>query len=103
MSDKPVLVLLVAPPMELARLVDLSSGYLPVKRGKVASSRMVAGLEGAAALTWIEGAENKEEAMKLLLVVRDMVTSLYWSYSEQAKAARLAAQTGVEQSQLFDF
>lgn len=96
-KSKPVLVVLVADPIELARLVHLASGYLPVKRGTVANSRMVAGLEGTAALSWIDGAEDLEEAIKLLDVVGDMVKSLKWSYHQRLRNEELARIAGVEQ------
>lgn len=95
--SKPVLVILVSEPVELARLVHLSSGYLPVKRGAVANSRMVAGLEGTAALSWIDGADDLAEAIKLLDVVSDMVRSLKWSYRQRIEQQALSASTGLEQ------
>lgn len=99
--SKPVLVVLVSEPVELARLQHLASPYLPVKRGSVVSSRMVAGLEGIAALSWIDGVDDLDEAVKLLDVVGDMVKSLKWSYKLRMDAAQLAENTQLEQGSMF--
>lgn len=99
--SKPTLVILVSEPLELARLHKLASPYLPVKKGAVVQSRMVAGLEGSAALTWIDGVEDLAEAMRLLEVVGDMVKSLKWSYHLRLEREKLDKSDGVEQSLLF--
>lgn len=99
--SKPVLVVLVSEPLELARLHRLASPYLPVSRGAVVSSRMVAGLEGIAALSWIDGADDLDEAVKLLDVMADMVKSLKWAYHLRMQARELAEREQVEQSSMF--
>lgn len=99
--SKPVLVVLVSEPVELARLHHLASPYLPVARGSVVSSRMVAGLEGVAALSWIDGVDDLDEAVRLLEVMGDMVKSLKWSYHLRLQARELAESIQVEQLPMF--
>lgn len=88
-KSDPVLVIFVAPLGELARMQAAASGRLPVHRGKVVQSKNVPGLEGVAALSWLDGVDDPKVAELVIKAVKEMMRSLEWSYHLKAEAAGL--------------
>lgn len=101
-KSDPVLIIMVAPYDELARLQALASGRLPVHRGKVVQSKNVPGLTGVAALSWIDGVDDPEVGALVIAVVAEMMRSMKWAYHQQKEAVGLADKSLIEQDKMFD-
>lgn len=98
MSAKPSVVVMAAPLDVFAQLHDkFGKVHLPVSKKKVASSRLVAGLEGAAYVLYVENVTTLQETVDMLLVLEDMVKDYRYNLQRRIQKASDESMTGWEQ------